>query len=183
MKVQRFDKRVWSIHSSYILHQYSWIQLERFKRNSVSGGWNTAETASWRILSNSGRCGQVCFCLSLRLQAGLGYTRFRGFILHLLSRREVNGKAKHEPNASRKERPQKRGGAGRFEPYGNVNKRYRVFVSNIPYDVKWQALKDLMKDKGKVWMGDQVQLMKKKKRREKQNTGSFCAIPTHWGAL
>uniref|UniRef100_H3C6C6 Heterogeneous nuclear ribonucleoprotein M n=1 Tax=Tetraodon nigroviridis TaxID=99883 RepID=H3C6C6_TETNG len=25
--------------------------------------------------------------------------------------------------------------------------RYRVFVSNIPYDVKWQALKDLMKEK------------------------------------
>ncbi|XP_034737793.1 heterogeneous nuclear ribonucleoprotein M isoform X4 [Etheostoma cragini] len=60
---------------------------------------------------------------------------------------EVNGKAKHESNASRKERPQKRGGGGRYEPYGNVNKRYRVFVSNIPYDVKWQALKDLMKEK------------------------------------
>ncbi|AWP10928.1 putative heterogeneous nuclear ribonucleoprotein M-like [Scophthalmus maximus] len=60
---------------------------------------------------------------------------------------EVNGKAKHDSNPSRKERPQKRGGGGRFEPYGNVNKRYRVFVSNIPYDVKWQALKDLMKEK------------------------------------
>ncbi|XP_070816454.1 heterogeneous nuclear ribonucleoprotein M [Chaetodon trifascialis] len=60
---------------------------------------------------------------------------------------EVNGKAKHESNTSRKERPQKRGGGGRYEPYGNVNKRYRVFVSNIPYDVKWQALKDLMKEK------------------------------------
>ncbi|XP_061635535.1 heterogeneous nuclear ribonucleoprotein M [Phyllopteryx taeniolatus] len=60
---------------------------------------------------------------------------------------EMNGKAKHEGNSSRKERPQKRGGGGRFEPYGNVNKRYRVFVSNIPYDVKWQALKDLMKEK------------------------------------
>ncbi|XP_035508994.1 heterogeneous nuclear ribonucleoprotein M isoform X2 [Morone saxatilis] len=58
---------------------------------------------------------------------------------------EVNGKAKHD--SSRKERPQKRGGGGRYEPYGNVNKRYRVFVSNIPYDVKWQALKDLMKEK------------------------------------
>ncbi|XP_014004195.1 heterogeneous nuclear ribonucleoprotein M isoform X1 [Salmo salar] len=58
---------------------------------------------------------------------------------------EINGKAKHEPSA-RKERPQKRGG-GRFEPYGNPSKRYRVFVSNIPYDVKWQALKDLMKEK------------------------------------
>ncbi|XP_028443131.1 heterogeneous nuclear ribonucleoprotein M isoform X2 [Perca flavescens] len=60
---------------------------------------------------------------------------------------EVNGKAKHDSNSSRKERPQKRGGGGRYEPYGNVNKRYRVFVSNIPYDVKWQALKDLMKEK------------------------------------
>uniref|UniRef100_A0A4W5LGV4 Heterogeneous nuclear ribonucleoprotein M n=1 Tax=Hucho hucho TaxID=62062 RepID=A0A4W5LGV4_9TELE len=58
---------------------------------------------------------------------------------------EMNGKARHEPN-TRKERPQKRGG-GRFEPYGNPSKRYRVFVSNIPYDVKWQALKDLMKEK------------------------------------
>ncbi|KAL7867160.1 hypothetical protein AOLI_G00149740 [Acnodon oligacanthus] len=55
----------------------------------------------------------------------------------------VNGKSGHE---SRKERSSKRGG-GRFEPYGNPSKRYRVFVSNIPYDVKWQALKDLMKDK------------------------------------
>uniref|UniRef100_A0A3B4T9Z5 Heterogeneous nuclear ribonucleoprotein M n=1 Tax=Seriola dumerili TaxID=41447 RepID=A0A3B4T9Z5_SERDU len=55
--------------------------------------------------------------------------------------------AKHESNSSRKERPQKRGGGGRYEPYGNANKRYRVFVSNIPYDVKWQALKDLMKEK------------------------------------
>ncbi|KAJ8374595.1 hypothetical protein SKAU_G00051750 [Synaphobranchus kaupii] len=56
---------------------------------------------------------------------------------------EVNGKPAHQ---GRKERPQKRGG-GRFEPYGNPSKRYRVFVSNIPFDVKWQALKDLMKEK------------------------------------
>lgn len=74
--------------------------------------------------------------------------------------REVNGKAKHEPNSSRKERPQKRGGGGRFEPYGNVNKRYRVFVSNIPYDVKWQALKDLMKDKGMASISDYAILKK-----------------------
>lgn len=70
--------------------------------------------------------------------------------INLILHREVNGKVKHEPNSSRKERPQKRGGGGRYEPYGNANKRYRVFVSNIPYDVKWQALKDLMKEKGKV---------------------------------
>ena len=62
----------------------------------------------------------------------------------------MNGKPKHDSGPTRKERPQKRGGGGRFEPYGNVNKRYRVFVSNIPYDVKWQALKDLMKEKGRV---------------------------------
>ncbi|XP_060797338.1 heterogeneous nuclear ribonucleoprotein M [Neoarius graeffei] len=55
----------------------------------------------------------------------------------------VNGKPSHE---SRKERSSKRGG-GRYEPYANPSKRYRVFVSNIPYDVKWQALKDLMKEK------------------------------------
>jgi len=71
---------------------------------------------------------------------------------------EVNGKAKHEPNLSRKERPQKRGGGGRYEPYGNVNKRFSVFVSNIPYDVKWQALKDLMKEKGRVTRGCELDL-------------------------
>uniref|UniRef100_A0A8C4THH7 Heterogeneous nuclear ribonucleoprotein M n=2 Tax=Erpetoichthys calabaricus TaxID=27687 RepID=A0A8C4THH7_ERPCA len=60
------------------------------------------------------------------------------------SQSEVNGK----PNESRKERPQKRGGGNtRFEPYSNPSKRYRVFVSNIPFDVKWQSLKDLMKEK------------------------------------
>lgn len=63
----------------------------------------------------------------------------------------MNGTPKNESILSRKERPQKRGGGGRFEPYGNVNKRYRVFVSNIPYDVKWQTLKDLMKEIGKVF--------------------------------
>ncbi|KAJ7993113.1 hypothetical protein DPEC_G00269050 [Dallia pectoralis] len=59
---------------------------------------------------------------------------------------DINGKPKHELN-NRKERPLRRGGISRFEPYGNPTKRYRVFVSNIPYDVKWQALKDLMKEK------------------------------------
>ncbi|XP_041086999.1 heterogeneous nuclear ribonucleoprotein M-like isoform X1 [Polyodon spathula] len=60
---------------------------------------------------------------------------------------DMNGKPNNE--ASRKERPLKRGGVGRFEPYGGnpSNRRFRVFVSNIPFDVKWQALKDLMKEK------------------------------------
>lgn len=61
----------------------------------------------------------------------------------------MNGKARHD-SSSRKERPMKRGGGGRFEPY--VNKRYRIFVSNIPYDVKWQVLKDLIKEQGE-WSG------------------------------
>lgn len=85
-------------------------------------------------------------------------------LIYLLLTSEVNGKPNHEP---RKERSRKRGGGGgRFEPYGNPSKRYRVFVSNIPYDVKWQALKDLMKEKGKCraivglrspeWMSDQA---------------------------
>lgn len=86
------------------------------------------------------------FCVQRKL-----FSRVYHCILFWLIYREVNGKVKHEPNPSRKERPQKRGGGGgRYEPYGNVHKRYRVFVSNIPYDVKWQALKDLMKEKGKV---------------------------------
>lgn len=69
------------------------------------------------------------------------------FLSFFLSpRNAVNGKPSHE---SRKERSSKRGG-GRYEPYANPSKRYRVFVSNIPYDVKWQALKDLMKEKGKT---------------------------------
>lgn len=73
----------------------------------------------------------------------------------------MNGKANSDSNQSRKERPQKRGGGGRYEPYGNINKRYRVVVSNIPYDVKWQTLKDLMKEKGKVfrWGAGSCQLI------------------------
>ena len=48
--------------------------------------------------------------------------------------------------------------ANRFHPYskdknsGTGEKkgpnRNRVFISNIPYDMKWQAIKDLMREKG-----------------------------------
>lgn len=46
----------------------------------------------------------------------------------------------------------------RYHPYkekhgGGEKKgthRNRVFISNIPYDMKWQAIKDLMREKGKV---------------------------------
>lgn len=48
--------------------------------------------------------------------------------------------------------------ASRFHPYskdknsGTGEKkgpnRNRVFISNIPYDMKWQAIKDLMREKG-----------------------------------
>ncbi|KAJ4943870.1 hypothetical protein JOQ06_006363 [Pogonophryne albipinna] len=88
---------------------------------------------------------------------------------------EVNGKIKLE--ASRKERPQKRAGGGRFEPYGNVNKRYRVFVSNIPYDVKWQALKDLMKEKvGEVTYVEHLMDTEGKSRLQKP--GGVCEMLT-----
>ena len=33
----------------------------------------------------------------------------------------------------------------RLPPY------HRVFIQNIPYEEKWQGLKDLFRDKGKVW--------------------------------
>uniref|UniRef100_A0A8B9Q8X8 HnRNP M nuclear localisation signal domain-containing protein n=1 Tax=Apteryx owenii TaxID=8824 RepID=A0A8B9Q8X8_APTOW len=50
-------------------------------------------------------------------------------------------------NEKRKEKSVKRGG-NRFEPYANPAKRYRAFITNIPFDVKWQSLKDLVKEKG-----------------------------------
>lgn len=50
-------------------------------------------------------------------------------------------------NEKRKEKPMRRGG-NRFEPYGNPSRRYRAFITNIPFDVKWQSLKDLVKEKG-----------------------------------
>lgn len=52
--------------------------------------------------------------------------------------------------------------ANRFHPYSKDKNsstgekkgpnRNRVFISNIPYDMKWQAIKDLMREKGKyLW--------------------------------
>lgn len=48
----------------------------------------------------------------------------------------------------------------RYHPYkekhGGEKKaahRNRVFISNIPYDMKWQAIKDLMREKGNVGLG------------------------------
>lgn len=48
----------------------------------------------------------------------------------------------------------------RYHPYkdkhGGEKKaahRNRVFISNIPYDMKWQAIKDLMREKGNVLLG------------------------------
>ncbi|NXO73030.1 HNRPM protein, partial [Phainopepla nitens] len=50
------------------------------------------------------------------------------------------------PNEKKKEKGMKRGG-NRFEPYASPAKRYRAFITNIPFDVKWQSLKDLVKEK------------------------------------
>lgn len=60
-------------------------------------------------------------------------------------------------NEKRKEKNIKRGG-NRFEPYANPTKRYRAFITNIPFDVKWQSLKDLVKEKGNGtggWVGQE----------------------------
>lgn len=52
------------------------------------------------------------------------------------------------------------GHRNRFHPYtkekgaGTGEKktlnRNRVFISNIPYDMKWQSIKDLMREKGNL---------------------------------
>lgn len=52
------------------------------------------------------------------------------------------------------------GNKNKFHPYakeknaGSGDKkavnRNRVFISNIPYDMKWQAIKDLMREKGNL---------------------------------
>eukprot|EP00062_Callorhinchus_milii_P022083 gi/632979486/ref/XP_007906496.1/ PREDICTED: heterogeneous nuclear ribonucleoprotein M isoform X2 [Callorhinchus milii] len=53
----------------------------------------------------------------------------------------------HDKVDKLKEKISKRGGS-RFEPYPTIkNTRYRVFVSNIPFEMKWQTLKDLMREK------------------------------------
>uniref|UniRef100_A0A0D9R6L1 Heterogeneous nuclear ribonucleoprotein M n=1 Tax=Chlorocebus sabaeus TaxID=60711 RepID=A0A0D9R6L1_CHLSB len=56
------------------------------------------------------------------------------------------GEERPAQNEKRKEKNIKRGG-NRFEPYANPTKRYRAFITNIPFDVKWQSLKDLVKEK------------------------------------
>uniref|UniRef100_A0A8C6QJD1 HnRNP M nuclear localisation signal domain-containing protein n=1 Tax=Nannospalax galili TaxID=1026970 RepID=A0A8C6QJD1_NANGA len=49
-------------------------------------------------------------------------------------------------NEKRKKKNIKRGG-NCFKPYANPVKRYRAFITNIPFDVKWESLKDLVKEK------------------------------------
>ena len=54
------------------------------------------------------------------------------------------------------------GNKNRFHPYskekstGSAEKkainRNRAFISNIPYDMKWQAIKDLMREKGNLFL-------------------------------
>ncbi|KAL6085837.1 hypothetical protein STEG23_002727 [Scotinomys teguina] len=49
-------------------------------------------------------------------------------------------------NEKRKEKNIKRGG-NRFKPYTNPTKRYIAFITNIHSNVKWQSLKNLVKEK------------------------------------
>ncbi|XP_044135568.1 myelin expression factor 2 isoform X1 [Bufo gargarizans] len=71
-----------------------------------------------------------------------------------------NGVKKESEDATKDDKPLKEKSGGnrkgnRFHPYGKEKSasdkkgqsRNRVFISNIPYDMKWQAIKDLMREK------------------------------------
>lgn len=49
-------------------------------------------------------------------------------------------------NENSKEKDIQRGD-NRFKLCANPTKRYRAFITNIPVDVKWQSLNNLVKDK------------------------------------
>uniref|UniRef100_A0A3B4FXD0 Myelin expression factor 2 n=1 Tax=Pundamilia nyererei TaxID=303518 RepID=A0A3B4FXD0_9CICH len=79
---------------------------------------------------------------------------FRDVDLHFsVFCREEEGKSPKEKHDGKEKSSGGRRG-GRYHPYkdkhGGEKKgahRNRVFISNIPYDMKWQAIKDLMRDK------------------------------------
>ncbi|XP_073424554.1 myelin expression factor 2 [Dendrobates tinctorius] len=71
-----------------------------------------------------------------------------------------NGMKKENEDSNKEDKPLKEKSGlrkgNRFHPYGKEKSgsgdkkglsRNRVFISNIPYDMKWQAIKDLMRDK------------------------------------
>lgn len=72
--------------------------------------------------------------------------------------RENDGSVKEE-KSDLKEKSAGNKKGNRFHPYSKDKNsstgekkgpnRNRVFISNIPYDMKWQAIKDLMREKGK----------------------------------
>ena len=78
------------------------------------------------------------------------------FVWHLIQRE--NDESVKEEKSDLKEKSTGNKKANRFHPYskdknsGTGEKkgpnRNRVFISNIPYDMKWQAIKDLMREKG-----------------------------------
>lgn len=76
--------------------------------------------------------------------------------LHVFFRDAEEGKPPKEKHDGKEKSSGSRRG-GRFHPYkdkhGGEKKgghRNRVFISNIPYDMKWQAIKDLMREKGNL---------------------------------
>ncbi|KAM5230201.1 heterogeneous nuclear ribonucleoprotein M isoform 1-T1 [Hipposideros larvatus] len=79
-------------------------------------------------------------------------------------------------NEKRKEKNIKRGG-NRFEPYANPTKRYRAFITNIPFDVKWQSLKDLVKEKGNECVVEFKMEESMKKAAEVLNKHSLSGRP------
>lgn len=81
-------------------------------------------------------------------------------VLFLIHRE--NDESVKEEKSELKEKSTGNKKANRFHPYskdknsGTGEKkgpnRNRVFISNIPYDMKWQAIKDLMREKGNYFL-------------------------------
>ncbi|KAB0371521.1 hypothetical protein FD755_016459 [Muntiacus reevesi] len=94
---------------------------------------------------------------------GPGYDNLHG---HLL---ELQGEPRQKPHPPKQEKqPSQRSSssnekselrekstgnkkANRFHSYSK-DKNSGIFISNIPYDMKWQAIKALMREKG-LWCG------------------------------
>lgn len=76
-------------------------------------------------------------------------------VLFICRDNEENKDTQEKHDSKEKSSVSKR--APRFHPYkdkhGGEKKsghRNRVFISNIPYDMKWQAIKDVMREKGNI---------------------------------
>lgn len=104
--------------------------------------------------------------------------------LHFFFREaDENKPSKEKHDGKEKSSGSRRG--NRYHPYkdkhGGEKKgahRNRVFISNIPYDMKWQAIKDLMREKGNVPSdGDGVPPFSLSLQLIRRTWPLFCLLP------